>query len=424
VDCSERFQADVSITERSRPLKILHIINDLSIGGAEMMLYRLLYHEREAQLEPSVISLMDRGPLRQRIKELGISVLSPGMSPAVPSPQSVFRLIRLVRQLKPDLIHGWLYHGSLAAQFASAFSGKHIPAIWSIHYSMYSLGFEKKLTAAAVRLSVPLSRRAAAIVFVSRTSELQHRDLGYSLKKSFVIPNGIDTDEFSPCPDSRLSLRSELGLPEDALLIGLINRYHPMKDHANFLKAASKLAAKYPQVHFLLAGRGVDHTNSKLMFLIRELALSSRTHLLGERTDIARLTAALDVLSLSSLYGESFPVIVGEAMACGVPCVVTDVGDSGWLIGETGRKVAPGNPEQLANAWEELVLIGPEGRAALGNAARQRVITHFSLPSIADQYRRLYQNTLIASGTERSAHIVPTMNSSTSTKKTQSVLDQ
>jgi glycosyltransferase involved in cell wall biosynthesis len=176
-----------------------------------------------------------------------------------------------------------------------------------------------------------------------------------------------------------------------------------MKDHANFLRAAALLANEHPDVHFLLAGRGVDEENSKLLGTVRELGLLSRTHLLGERRDISRLTAALDILSLSSLYGEGFPIIVGEAMACGVPCVVTAVGDSAWLVGDTGRIAQPGNPLELSAAWKDLIVMGAEGRRILGIAARTRVATNFSLPSIVQQYETLFQDTIRAAASETNA---------------------
>jgi glycosyltransferase involved in cell wall biosynthesis len=150
-------------------------------------------------------------------------------------------------------------------------------------------------------------------------------------------------------------------------------------------------------VHFLLAGREVDQNNNALVTLIRELGIADRVQLLGERADIPRLTAALDIHTMSSLYGESFPVIVGEAMACGVPCVVTDVGDSGWLVGNTGRIVTPGKPDELATAWKELLEMGSEERRALGMAARVRVADNFSLASIVNQYDELYVKTRAAS---------------------------
>lgn len=383
-------------TPAGKPVKILHIINDLAIGGAEMMLYRLLSEKSRQRFDPVVISLMDRGTLRERIEELGIPVYTAGMKPGLPTPASVWSLIRLVREIKPDLIQGWLYHGSLAAQIGSLVLPGKIPAVWSIHCSIYSLSFEKKLTAAVVRLCALLSKLAAGIIFVSRTSQAQHQALGYSIDKSCVFPNGIDTALFAPSNEARAAVRLELGIPKEALLIGAIGRYHAMKDQPNFLRAASLIAASRPDIHFLLAGRELDRENRALMRLVTEMRLEERTHLLGERTDMARLVASLDVFCLSSSHGESFPVVVAEAMSSAVPCVVTDVGDSAWMVNATGRVTRPRDAQALALACEELLDLGPTGRKTLGLAARNRVVELFSLGTVVAEYEALYE-TMIAS---------------------------
>jgi glycosyltransferase involved in cell wall biosynthesis len=383
------------ISETSaRPIKILHIINDLSIGGAEMMLYRLLSHKSRERFEPIVISLMDRGSLRGGFEELGIPVLTARMKPGFPTPASIWRLLQMIRKIKPELIQGWLYHGSLAGQLGSLAMGGSVPVVWGIHFTIASLSFEKKLTALVVRVLALLSKLAAGIIFVSRTSQAQHQKLGYNLAKSCVLPNGIDVSVFAPSEEARVSVRAELQLPADAVLIGNISRYHPMKDHANFLQAARQIADQYPHVHFLLAGRELDERNRALYDLIEQMGLQTHFHLLGERTDIARLVATLDIFCLSSAYGESFPLIVGEAMAAGVPSVVTDVGDSAWMLNDTGRVVPPRDAKGLARACLDLLELGAEGRRKLGAAARNRVIDLFSLGTVVAQYENLYERTV------------------------------
>lgn len=360
------------------------------------MLYRLLSHKSRQRFQPVVISLMDRGSLRARVEELGVPVCTPRMRPGFPTPASVWRLIKLIRQLKPELIQGWLYHGSLAGQLGALASSGKIPVLWSIHFSVYSLSFEKRLTALVVRICSLFSRLAAGIIFVSRTSQAQHEKLGYKLDKSFVLPNGIDVGVFAPSEEAKASVRRELNIPQDTVLIGNISRYHPMKDHENFLRAARLIVEKYPEVRFLLAGRELDEQNQALRGLIRDNGLEAHMHLLGERTDIVQLVASLDIFCLSSAYGESFPLIVGEAMASGVPSVVTDVGDSAWMLSNTGRVVPPRDAKALAAACEELLELGREGRKALGAAARNRVIELFSLGTVVAEYEDLYERTVAA----------------------------
>ena len=373
---------------------MLHVINDLSVGGAEMMLYKLLSGSDSHHFEPAVISLGKRSVLDERIEALGVPVHNIGMRPgALPTPREVLRLLSTARRLRPDLIQGWMYHGCLAAQLCHA-AARRAPVVWSIHCCNYDLGLEKRMTAAIIRLCGRLSPLAARIIYVSEASRLQHEAMGYRAERSRLIPNGFDMTRFAPSSEARQAVRAELGVREDHLLIGLIGRFHPMKDHINFLRAAARLSEEYHAVHFLLAGRGVDAGNQTLRRLISRWGLEGRTHLLGERRDIPRLIAASDICSLSSAYGESFPLVVGEAMACGVPCVVTDVGDAAEMVGATGLVVPPRNSEALADGWREMIRLGSAGRALLGEAARERIRENFLLASVIAQYEALFGDVL------------------------------
>jgi glycosyltransferase involved in cell wall biosynthesis len=375
-------------------MKIIYIITGLPTGGAEMMLYKLLSKIDRKQFEPIVISLMDRGTLGDRIEALGVPVHTIGINPGKPMPVHLWRLFSLIYQLKPDVIQGWMYHGNLAAQFASFINGNKIPVLWSIHHSIDSLKSDKRMTAAIIKFSVYISHIPKQILFVSQNSKLQHEALGYSSKNSCIIPNGFDTLLFSPSLRDRIDVRSELNLPEEFLLIGLICRYHPMKDHANFIQAAALLLKEYPNTNFLMIGPGVDQYNSTLSQQIKELGIDNHISLLGERKDIPHLIASLDIFTSASAYGEAFPLVVGEAMSCGIPCVVTDVGDSGWIVGDTGRVVPPRNPLMLADAWKELIVLGEEGRNILGKAARARITKDFSLNSVVAKYELAYEKIL------------------------------
>lgn len=371
----------------------VHIITGLTTGGAEMMLYQMLSKVDRERFNPVVISLMDRGALGDRIEALGIPVYTIGIKQGMPpTPLAMWRLLRIVRQLKPDLIQSWMYHGNLAAQFASFFYGDKIPVFWSIHSTLYTLDFEKTMTKSVINLGAKVSQFAKQIIYVSQISKSQHEALGYYQENGCVIPNGVDHSRYIPSEEARLSVRHELGLSEKSFLIGLICRYHPMKDHANFLKAAALLLKEYPDIHFILVGTKVNRENQVLTQLIESLRIANQTHLLGERKDIPRLTAALDIASSSSAYGEAFSLAVAEAMACGLPCAVTDVGDSGWIVSNTGRVVPPRDSMALANAWKDLIDQGSENREALGKAARIRIIENFTLDAVVAQYEALYEN--------------------------------
>jgi glycosyltransferase involved in cell wall biosynthesis len=376
--------------ERNGKMVVVHLITSLGSGGAQMMLYSMLSKTNREKFEPIVISMMDRGIFGDRIAALGVPIYTLEMKAGIPTVPSLWRLRALLAKLEPDIVQSWMYHANIAAQIANFLAFGRLRVVWGIHHSIASLASEKKLTIALIKLGAYLSGLTSQIVFVSQSSRSQHEALGYAEHKSQVIPNGFDTGLFVPSPEHKQSVRAELGLPADAVTIGLLGRYHPMKDHANFINAATLLVKQHPKTHFLLIGEGVDRDNLPLVEQIDKAGLTDRIHLLGRRNDISRLTASLDICSLSSAYGEAFPLVVGEAMACGVPCVVTDVGDSAWIVSDTGRVVPIRNPQALADAWQEIIDLDAVARAELGATARKRVVDNFSLDSIVERYEQLY----------------------------------
>jgi len=218
-----------------------------------------------------------------------------------------------------------------------------------------------------------------------------------------VVPNGFDLTQFKPDIDARHRVRTELGITDQIPLVGLIGRFDPQKNHAGFFKAAGMLHRRMPQVHFVLAGKDIDMSNAALVQAIAHEGVLANTHLLGLRNDIPELMAALDVLASSS-YGEAFPNVLGEAMACSVPCVVTDVGDSAYIVGDTGRVVASGDMTGLAAALEELLALPASEKAALGERARARVAAHFEIGKVVQQYEDFYE-TLFANGLRENPEI-------------------
>lgn len=369
----------------------MHIITDLEVGGAEMMLYRMLLHMNRDHFDPVVVSLMDSGKIGSDITALNIPVYTVGMKQGKPTLAALLHLVQIIRRVKPDIIQGWMYHGNIGALLATL-PQMRLPVCWNIHHSMYGLGHEKPMTAAVIRAGALLSHFPEHIVYVSHVSRLQHQRLGYNAEKGRVIPNCVDTAVFRPLPEVRSAVRMELGIPCGALLIGLIARFHPQKDHRTFLTAAADLARTHPTVYFLLAGRGVDDQNHELTQLVQTFGLGDRVRLLGERTDMPRLTAALDLACSTSVFGEALSLALIEAMACGVPCVVTNTGDSAILIGQAGLVVPPRDAAALAHAWRRLIDAGPCTRRALGQLARQRVEQHYDLPQIVQAYENLYES--------------------------------
>lgn len=371
-------------------IKVLHLITGLNTGGAEMMLYKLLTHLDRRVIEAEVVSLMDIGPTGQKIQQLGIPVRALGMRRGLPNPLGVLQLACWLRQDPPHVIQTWMYHADLIGGLVARLAGS-VPVVWGIRHSNLDPVSDKRRTIWTARTCARFSRRLPArIVCCSWASRRAHTELGYQAEKMVVIPNGFDLNTFRPDPPARQVVRRELGIPKNALLIGLVGRFNPAKGHRNFIYAATRLYNSHPNVYFLLCGDNVTRENPELAEWLEAAGISSRYHLLGRREDIPRLTASLDIASSTS-SSEGFPNVVGEAMASGVPCVVTDVGDSPRIVGDTGRVVPPGDPQALAEAWRGLIEIGPEGRNRLGLAARRRVEEYFNLPFIATQYEGLYR---------------------------------
>jgi glycosyltransferase involved in cell wall biosynthesis len=282
-----------------------------------------------------------------------------------------------------------MYHGNLAASLAAPLTGRPPPVLWNIRHSLHDLSLEKRATRLVIRAGAPLSRLAAGIVYNSALSVAQHRACGYA-RPAEVIPNGFDTDRFRPDPAARARLRAELGLGESTAVIGLVARYHPMKDHGTLVRAASKLRAAGRDLHLVLVGENVTPGNAELARAVAAAGLGGRASLLGERVDVPGLVPAFDVAVLCSAWGEGFPNVLGEAMACGVPCVTTDVGDCRPLLAGIGEVTPPGDADALAAALDRLLRLPPSGRAQLGAAGRRRVEREFALPAIAARYRGLY----------------------------------
>ena len=372
-------------------VKVTHISTGLNPGGAETMLYNLLSHMDRTTFESEVVSLIEIGSIGYKIQALGVPVRSLGMRPGVPNPLALLQLARWLRQDPPHVIQTWMHHADLIGGLAARLAGR-TPVVWGIHHSDHDPHIEKRSAIWTAKVCASLSRwLPARIVCCSHASRRTHTQMGYTAGKMLVIPNGFDLAVFRPDPGARESLRRELGIPAEAPLIGLVARFHPQKDHRNFVQAAARLHARMPETRFMLCGNGITWGNPELAGWIQATGIRERCHLLGRREDVARLTAALDIATLSSSNGEASPLVIGEAMACGVPCVVTDVGDSAIIVGETGLVVPPKKPQALADGWARLLLgMSREERVQLGLAARQRIRERFSLAKIVEQYERLF----------------------------------
>ena len=374
---------------------ILHIITTLERGGAEAMLVKLAGGLAPLGMRSAVVSLTGPGVYGPVLESMGVPVWSLGLSRALPDPVALARLLVILRQARPDLIQTWLYHADLLGLLAARLAGMR-PLCWNIRCSDMDMSHYSWLSRRLPRLLGRLSRQPEAVLVNSQAGQRAHQALGYRPRAWFVIPNGFDTTLYHPDGAARAQVRAELGVADETPLIGLVARFDPMKDHAGFLAAAALLATRQPAVRFVLVGRGLEPGNPALASALSGI-LAGRVYLLGPRDDIPRIMAALDLCCLSSIT-ESFPNVLGEAMACGIPCVTTDVGDAAWIVGETGRVVPPRNPEAMAAALDALLTAGPPLWHRLGVAARSRVEQCFSLPVIAGRYRDVYDKLLAGTG--------------------------
>jgi len=370
-------------------IKVLHVIASLDVGGAEMMLYKLAKNMNKEQVKFEVITLLNGGALSLEFEALGVHIHRLDMQRGPLSFLSLWKFFRILQRSQPQVIQGWMYHGNIFAILGHLVSSG-VLCFWSVRHCVYDLSQEKRLTKWIIQLGAKLSFLPNAIIYNSELSRQQHEYLGYRRSKSIVIPNGFDTKVFKKDDNLRSEIRRDLGISEGDFLVGMIGRFHPMKDHHNFIKAARIIVESRDNVYFLLAGREVDDDNSVLAKWVHNMPrLSKHLFLLGERQDIAALNAAMDMAVLSS-SSEAFPNVLGEAMATSTPCVTTDVGDAAYLLGDTGVVVPAQEPEKLAEGIESVLNLPLSARQKIGEKARERIEDKFSIVHIVRQYEKLY----------------------------------
>ncbi len=370
-------------------IRVAHVITGLEVGGAEMMLYKLLSGIDRSRFESRVLSLTGHGPIGARIEALGIPVVVLGALGVFSAARAAARLARELRGFRPDVVQTWLYHADLFGLFAKVW-GVAPKLCWNLRCSDLGPGDAPPLTRVLARCLGMASRAPDIVIVNSQAGRLAHERIGYRPRRWEVIYNGFDAARFVPDPSARPALQESLNIPAQAPVIGMVARFDPMKDIDNFLHAVALLRTDRPAVHFILVGRGFGTDNRALVGTINHLRLAGQVHLLGECQDVPRIMAGFDIATLSS-RSEGFPNVLGEAMACEVPCVATDVGDARELIGNTGYIVPARNPPALAQAWREATDMSPMRRRAMGEAARRRIAEHYSLDAAVTRYEVLYE---------------------------------
>ncbi len=368
--------------------KILHIIVGLDAGGAEFLLHELLVGSQNKKIKHCVVSMTDLGLIGPRLESAGYTVYSLGMRRSKPSLSSFFKLLRIMRCERPDVLQTWMYHADLLG-LAAGFFFKNIKVVWGLHAANLNTSAYPLLTYITRWLCSRFSFVADFIVYNSNSTYINHIQLGYRSNGWRYISNGFDVSKFKPNNYAPGLIRSELGLEADTFLIGFIARWDAMKDHKTFIEAASLVATLNDHVHFVLAGSGVDSNNQVLVKMIDAGNLKSRVHLLGLRSDINIICAALDA-SVTSSFAESFSNSTAEAMSCGVPCIVTDTTNLPTLVGDAGFVVPVANSMIMSQAMMDLINMDTNSLKDIGLIGRQRIINNFSLNSMISKYEDLY----------------------------------
>ncbi len=378
--------------------KVLWITTGLGTGGAEMMLTQII--AGLPHLSHQVISLTAGGKHVEPLKAAGAGVHSLDMPAGRPAVSALFRLLCLAWELRPDVVMGWMYHGCLAAVLVKLFRLGRGRVVWNIRQSLYDLALEKPGSARVIRLLARLASLAEVITYNSQVSARQHEAAGYPAVKTVLIPNGFDRSRWRPLADEAKAVLPGGRGHGGRLLVGRFGRYSAMKDYPTFLEAAALIVKEFPQVDFVLVGTGVDACNPELTRKVEDLGLQNHVQLLGERSDLPLLTASLDLAVSSSAFGEGFPNVVGEAMACGVPVVATDIGDTAWVMGDSGTRVPARDAESLAEACLAVLKLSQEERLRRGAAGRRRIEECFSMAGVLGRFdellqapNSLYQNT-------------------------------
>lgn len=366
-----------------------------------MMLLKLLAQMDRSRFENVVVSMTGSGSIGPELEAAGIRVLSLGMTHRRVEPAALFRLRRMLSEERPDALQTWLYHADLLGTLANLL-GRRSPLLWNIRVSVMETRHYSRLLPLILRVLALLSGLPRVIIVNSRTALDDHVAHGYSPRSWQLIPNGFSTELFRPRFEERSALRRRFGIDPEARVVGHIARYDPLKDHATFFASAAIVRSRMPDVRFVLAGRGVVRENGALWSDVVKWKLEDAVILLGEVRDTASLYPTFDVFCLSSAFGEAFPNVLGEAMASGLTCVATDIGDSRSIIGDSGAIVPPRNAEALASALiAKLALPGPE-RHREGLLARERIEQSFSMTTVVEQYQRLYEGIAVGPPAKRS----------------------
>ncbi|MGB5324268.1 MAG: glycosyltransferase [Pseudomonadales bacterium] len=367
------------------------MITGLNDGGAEAVLYRLCLADQ--QNSHVVISLQAEGKYGSLLNTAGITVHYMNMQRWLFTPVIIWRLARLLRQLGPDVVQTWMYHGDLIGGLAARAAGIR-SVFWGMHNTTLEKGKTKRATILVMRLNALLSGWIPKrIVSASQKGVVVHQALGYAKDKFRVVRYGYDLHQFAPNLQARSTLRSALDIPDGMFVLGMVARFDPHKDPLNLIRALGLLKQSGHDFRCLLIGSGMNDANVELISWLDTNNVRAEVLLLGQRNDIPTVMNALDIHVLSSAYGEAFPNVLCEAMACGTPCVTTDMGDAGVIVANTGWVVPAKSAKALAQAMTFAVEeqgADPVAWEQRQKEARLHILNNFFMEKMVDDYNRAW----------------------------------
>jgi len=374
-------------------MKILHISTSLDGGGAEHMMADLVRSLSTDNIDQQVIGLTQMGSIGKQLEGFGMDVFSLNANPGRFSLGQFSVLGSLIRKFKPDIVQTWLYHANLIGGISARLSGAS-KVVWGIHHADLSHQGMRRSTRLVAKTGALLSGILPDRIAVCAQSAIEsHAAFGYRRDRMIFMPNGVDCARFCRNEQVRSKLRREWDVKDDEVVVGMAARYHPIKNHALFAKAAAIVLTNFPQVRFVLSGAHVDAHNVELVEMLKSAGVFERTILLGPRGDMPVVYSAIDIGVVSS-YSEAFPMSLAEMMSSELACVSTDVGDAGIILGEAGKLVPSDDVETFALAIMETIRLPVEQRMALGSNARKRIEDNFSIVRATENYANLYHSLL------------------------------
>lgn len=360
---------------------VLFLARSLDRGGAERQLVTLANGLVNKGHQVAVAVFYGGGAFEAELHEAGVRVINLNKQGRWDVLPFLLRLLWMVRNECPAILHGYLAVANLLAVTVKPFLPNTL-VVWGIRASNMELSRYDWLARLTDFCEPKLSGFADLIIANSQAGKCYAVERGFPIHKMVVIPNGIDTARFQFQSEGRRKLRSAWNVGDSDILIGLAARLDPMKDHPTFLQAANLIAAQRQDVRFVSIGGGAPDYTEKLKRQADALGLSHKLIWAGARDDMPSVYSALDIAVSSSCFGEGFSNTIAEAMACGIPAVVTDVGDSAWIVGDAGFVVPCSDPQSLMNGFMQLIVLSGEQRKALGERARQRIVLQFSVEAL------------------------------------------